>query len=617
MGRIHGQLTGLGLDHPEDLDTETIRMIETLAPSVDTQDHIALLQLSHEGQLFRFFGASERKALVHRLLHTQGRILSLRTFVADTIQLETWAKTLKCILPARLDVEADIESLFRDRFRPNNEHIHIEIKQGIFETFHLNPELEDDQEFRVAYIQLWMWAGRHFSMVTGRAPKKDVGHLKPRVEDNEASVHMLATLADRVGFAAPEIAAALVNDPHQLLTRGFLRRLSTFWGQDFQTNDEVRRLEPQILTLLASCCGPAIQARDIERRNSTQISYGSGMRCGPPSESMLRIYQQCLYAPLLASKADSEAEFGCDPIFLIRDIFKCFFGRIDLVLERLARVPRGHHSDIAFQTRGSVCPTQASTLESISSSGSETSVAELMHRNAVLIQPITQMSRASQGPGSQPSSRASSRELSETATRSIASFATGASPLRLQATTGSLDSQAASASSPIQPMLTESLHIPTTSVAEHEDHPTDQTREPRSFGAIDWFPIRNSEAFATNTLTNAIGVVILLPQGLVHRIQANDLQLLKNLVENQHALVSLSTTWPQYRSYDYVIDELRNTTGRKHVLLAHRKGQQHMVMAETVFEDLKALLESSINSTTTIPTSTQMLSWLRRWFRGL
>ncbi|EAS29514.3 uncharacterized protein CIMG_08260 [Coccidioides immitis RS] len=84
------------------LDHNTVFHLETLAPRHATRDAGKIRELMQGGRIFSMVRHDEdRRVILEQLLATDGRILSFKTFLQDTLYLEPCAKALRRLLPSK------------------------------------------------------------------------------------------------------------------------------------------------------------------------------------------------------------------------------------------------------------------------------------------------------------------------------------------------------------------------------------------------------------------------------------------------------------------------------------------------------------------------------------
>lgn len=121
----------------------------------------------------------KRSELLERLLRSS-RILSFHSFFEDTIYLEVCHNSLRNVLTARQSYKESFETAFHDIF------------DGVEESFHR------------CYIQLWLFAMRHFpelSDIAASRPRKEARLPKPRKSGpTQSRIEAFAIFAEGLGF---------------------------------------------------------------------------------------------------------------------------------------------------------------------------------------------------------------------------------------------------------------------------------------------------------------------------------------------------------------------------------------------------------------------------------
>jgi hypothetical protein len=536
LNRIKHQLDAYIPNHPGNLDPSTIENTELLCPN-NVHDREKIAHMMRRGQIFQHFSQAERDRILERMSLINGRILSLHTFVLDTILLDTCSKALRHILP-KLSVEADIEHLFRKQFDWNNDVLHVETMERKYMDCSAS-HLDAETRFRLCYIQLWMWSARDFPIITNRAPKKDARSRKSSIEPNEAAAYMLAAHARRIGFDSIEINAGAALDPYAELIHGYLKKLSMLRGSKLWIDQPVRRLEPLILSLIRGL-EDAPAAPDDDEYVPQDVPHAN--RCGIPLSSMLKVYQARLFLPLLGSRPDSPMDQQVDALYIVRDIFECFFGCMEADIDSL------------FSRRAMV-PARSPTI-------------------------MRQAVPARQGRYISPSQFPNSRIGHISQTSSVYSESGGRPRSAGQAVLH--DRPHGDGEAP--------QSAPTGDVASYYFGSITPTLSSEGNGLErgrrrSWFAVRAIDDIPSLDL-GSDKIVFLLPDGLIHRIDETHFSPISQMAKSGHAFLISEDGCPRYVSFREVQEHV---LGNMPLIFAHQKGDQPATATDSVLQDMEAL----------------------------
>ncbi|KAK0351601.1 hypothetical protein LTR94_024332, partial [Friedmanniomyces endolithicus] len=130
-------------------------------------------------QLFRGIAPVHREAVIRRI-RTCDRIVSFHTFFEDMVYIEVCHHSMRCLLSSRMAYRRSFESGFREIFYGS------------------------DETFRERYLQLWLYAMRHFpelSDLVASSPRKNDGSPRPvRSGLSEGRRGAYITFATDLGF---------------------------------------------------------------------------------------------------------------------------------------------------------------------------------------------------------------------------------------------------------------------------------------------------------------------------------------------------------------------------------------------------------------------------------
>ncbi|PPJ60726.1 hypothetical protein CBER1_11370 [Cercospora berteroae] len=188
------QITSLAQDA---VDIGTVKALEGLAPAFSQSDSASVRQAMHLKTLFPSIDdEQERCELLRNILATSTLIPSLLTFFESLKYLEPCAKVLRSLLPPRMK-RTIRQSLWGSYFQPAE--LVIEYPEGVIRSA-LPSSMTVVRS--AAYLQLWLFALRHFPELTNSTPRKDSDQGKPlATEPNPLLWQRFGELACALGFA--------------------------------------------------------------------------------------------------------------------------------------------------------------------------------------------------------------------------------------------------------------------------------------------------------------------------------------------------------------------------------------------------------------------------------
>ena len=325
-------------DLASQLDAESVLLLQARFPALSLADHRFLESKWRTGRLFASIDNLEiRTRMWSQVCSLTCRIPTIHTFLEDTKYIEPCAQILKTLLPSKF------EGSLKEAFSQCHTGGPIEVEfrsEGVYDSENSEAPAEN---LGSAYCQLWLFAMRHFPVLT---------NLKPRLNSRNHNVdprgsftlwqHRLGTLARRAGFESPEIIRLQELHPELETVRTFLREVRPL---DVYNYDEISAAEIE-----QSLCSTLlrIQPRNIVgRRPELSGDFQNPMelkdRCGRPFERSFKRDEQYLFLGWIFCKdwehlsAEQYHAFRKEEVssFAIkREIFRAFFGetlsRIDL-----------------------------------------------------------------------------------------------------------------------------------------------------------------------------------------------------------------------------------------------------------------------------------------------
>ncbi|KAL8673857.1 MAG: hypothetical protein Q9168_001722 [Polycauliona sp. 1 TL-2023] len=176
------------------LDAKTVEILEGRCPKAAEVDFSSIKD--RQWELLPYLSdRAERDQLWNRINTVEYTIPSIYTFLEDTKYLEPCAKVMKELLP--LEAKASIRQTYERCYNDQIE-VPIEVAEARFDNFTCKSAAIS---YRLAYLQIWLFAMRHFPVLTGHCPRKDVASAKPSTSRCDSVLRVnLYLLATKTGF---------------------------------------------------------------------------------------------------------------------------------------------------------------------------------------------------------------------------------------------------------------------------------------------------------------------------------------------------------------------------------------------------------------------------------
>ncbi len=249
------------------LDSHTVTIIEGKNVYYSSDDFRRIKDLLLHREIFSSEAFNEqRSSILSRLQSVKHIIPSLHTFLEDTKYLEPCAKIMKSILPVR----------FKGSIRQAFTHQHngcLDWSEQCSENTQIPRSSNSGFQARWhSYRQLWLFAWRHFPVMTGQAPRKDARKAQQE-NGNELQCgwwHEFLSLASACGYGS---LRNMYPDADEMTVREFLRnaRPPQFYRLD---EDHLKDKIRDVRAVLAN-----IQRRPSE--NVTPQLSSNYQSCGP------------------------------------------------------------------------------------------------------------------------------------------------------------------------------------------------------------------------------------------------------------------------------------------------------------------------------------------------
>ncbi|KAF7856811.1 hypothetical protein EAF04_009574 [Stromatinia cepivora] len=289
-----------------------VKSLELKAPRYSKQDAQVLQGQLLSGQIFSAFNQQEREAIWGELQSIEYLIPSLFTFFEDLKYLSACANSLKRLRKFHLANES-------------NDQYAVEIAQSIF----VDTSIPATYCFDIGYRQLWAFAMRNYKEIPPDTKKKKKDLLaKSGVEKaDEMILFELAALADRLGFASPEIQTLKQSSSDREIALHALlkaRKPDRYQYDDITLASNVT----QIVKLFSTAS--VISRNDTPPAFVSENINSSGNRCGLPDQDPHQQDRKTLFLPYLHNENFEKGKY-ITSFFIRRSVYYAFFGKsIDL-----------------------------------------------------------------------------------------------------------------------------------------------------------------------------------------------------------------------------------------------------------------------------------------------
>jgi Protein of unknown function (DUF3723) len=152
------------------IDPNTVDLLQGRCPGLSSEDRAFLQMRMLSGDLFPAVRAEDiRSQIFDRLCSIKSIIRSIHTFLEDTKYLEPCSRILKKLLPRKCkgSLSQHFQALRNDQL-----NVKVQTSEFVFEERELS---SSSHASWLTYRQLWLLALRHFPVMDGQAPRKDIG----------------------------------------------------------------------------------------------------------------------------------------------------------------------------------------------------------------------------------------------------------------------------------------------------------------------------------------------------------------------------------------------------------------------------------------------------------
>ncbi|RAK94832.1 uncharacterized protein BO80DRAFT_420270 [Aspergillus ibericus CBS 121593] len=302
------------------IDLDTVDALQLLAPGKSRADAKKACGLILSGQAFAEFSEEERRIIWSRMKDFDGLIPSLYTFFEDFKYLESCAQCVKRLFgPSSESVWATMRSMF---VPPLDEEVQECLIQTSESTFR-RQRATDVERLDMGYLQVWLYAMRHYPLMPPDAKNDDDLLAKPaRAKADERAIYEMAELARRLGFKSPEIDTLIDSSPDHQIARAALlqaRKPNKFRYDAGQFDVLVNRI--------VDCFAVAVSYQpDIVHDTLADSIMKPRARCGMPQTRTHKQDGPLLFLDRLQVE-DAGISDTITSFFVRRCVYIAFFGK--------------------------------------------------------------------------------------------------------------------------------------------------------------------------------------------------------------------------------------------------------------------------------------------------
>lgn len=206
------------------IDQDTVEALQLLAPGKSRTDTKTARGLVLGGQAFGEFSDEERRSIWTRMKDFDVLVPSLYTFFEDFKYLESCAHCVKRLFGPSTSIWQSMSSMFVPL--SDSQDNHPEAGEGIIQTSESTfrrQQATDLERLKTGYLQVWLYAMRHYTLMPPDPKKEDDLLAKPaRAKPDRRAIYEMAELARRLGFKSTEIEGLVNSSPDHQIARAAL-----------------------------------------------------------------------------------------------------------------------------------------------------------------------------------------------------------------------------------------------------------------------------------------------------------------------------------------------------------------------------------------------------------
>ncbi|CAD6446230.1 9af29918-80fd-47c1-9331-5f0aad3ba491 [Sclerotinia trifoliorum] len=191
------------------LDPETAELFEVRAPKTSSADKEFITEAIESKRAFPLlYDGAKRLRLLQNVVAVDGVILSIKTLAKDSLYLEDCAKAMRTLIdPIDCQVRDEMQRMWHGY---GGDYILLENANGL--TKYGDMQMDNEEEFQIAYVQMCMLAMRDFHRLTSVIPKSDNKQKVLSIGPDPQCLLEFARLANALGFRSNAITSSLNAD---------------------------------------------------------------------------------------------------------------------------------------------------------------------------------------------------------------------------------------------------------------------------------------------------------------------------------------------------------------------------------------------------------------------
>jgi hypothetical protein len=323
------------------IDANTAFLLQGLCPGLSLEDRAFVQMRMQSGELFPAIqGDTIRSQILERICSIKYVIITIHTFLEDTKYLEPCTRILKKALPGKS--KGSLSQYF-NALHNGQPNVKVQTTEFTFD----DRTFSGSHAYWVAYRVLWLLALRHFPVMDGKAPRKDIG--KPNTWQQGLQYGWSVDLSELAANNGYRRIRRLYHDHKAAdisMIEDCVRRLrpSRYYKIDQELMKRKAKLIQQIIGDIAhvETITTAPELTSDRENGRPDISD----RCGRPRASAFQADEGYLFFDHIYSTSyDTAPKRYLTSFAVTRDFFHSFFGTAedDLDKPNFFRLPRDNY----------------------------------------------------------------------------------------------------------------------------------------------------------------------------------------------------------------------------------------------------------------------------------
>lgn len=302
------------------IDLHTVETLQLRAPTASQADARAVKGFITSGEVFAKFTDAERKRIWKKIRRKEACdciVPSLHTFFRDASYLELCANGVKRLATLSKNQPTVRRAMLHTFQHNGSEECPIQTSEA---SFRRTANGEADQ-FELGYRQVWLFAMRHYPDMPKKPTTPNIIAKSNRGKADEAILHAMAALAQKLGFQSPQVREFVDRSPDRQIAREALLRARK--PGCYQYDSVV--LE-SLIDRIVGCFASAVPMSGTYYGDLPAKAPLLRHRCGPPSEQSQAHDRPLLFLDQVHSKVEpSEADVSS--FFVRQSVYFAFFGK--------------------------------------------------------------------------------------------------------------------------------------------------------------------------------------------------------------------------------------------------------------------------------------------------